>query len=183
MIEKQFKQQSLDLAANIATALGNIGFGLNLKDEELTEMQKLVKKFDETLTEFIDSRKPKFEVGDYLASDSEKLIGICGSRTSNWSLDIENAFFLKNNFVGQSIYVVKKDELRHATTEEIAEYKAALNFHKHGRKPFEVKEGDLFKVPSGGKQIVAYAEALTKPDFANGWELIKTAEELEEWLR
>jgi hypothetical protein len=35
--------------------------------------------------------------------------------------------------------------VRHATPEEIAEYESALTFHKHDRKPFEVKEGDLLE--------------------------------------
>lgn len=183
MIEKQFKQQSLDLATNIATALGNIGFGLNLKDEELTEMQKLVKEFDETLTEFIDSRKPKpkFKVGDYIVNKDGgakwigEIIEVDGKRTMcNWYDVLMNKIRTNTSLWDENSI--------HATPEEISEYKTALNFHKHGRKPFEVKEGDLVKIPSGGKQIVAYAEVLTKPDFANGWELIKTEKEVNEWL-
>ena len=76
-----------------------------------------------------------------------------------------------------------KEDTRHATPEEIAEYKVALNFHKHGREPFEVKKGDLIRTPSEKITFILNPENYKKEEFLDyGWKLLKTAEEVNEWL-
>ena len=78
---------------------------------------------------------------------------------------------------------VFKEDTRHATPTEIAEYEVALNFHKNGRKPFEVKEGDLIEYPNGQNIMIYHPDCFSKTDFLNdGFKLIKTAEEVNEWL-
>ena len=72
---------------------------------------------------------------------------------------------------------------RLSTPEEIAEYETALTFHEHGRKPFEVKEGDLIESKSGRNIIVFYPENYSMGSFLkDGWKLLKTVEEVNEWL-
>ena len=56
---------------------------------------------------------------------------------------------------------------RASTKEEIAEYEVALTFHKRGRKPFEVKEGDLIEYPNGQNIMIYYPECFSKADFLN----------------
>ena len=75
------------------------------------------------------------------------------------------------------------NKFRHATPEEIAEYEVALTFYKHGRKPFELKEGDLIRTPSKKFTFILNPENYTKEEFlVYGWKFIKTAEEVNEWL-
>lgn len=181
MNEKQFKQQSHDLIINIASTIGTFTTSLKLTDDDLARTQKLVKKFDETLAEFIDSRKPKFKVGDYVVREysDETYIGevndikenhavCCSYETVNDVICIDEIFNLEN--------------IRHATPEEIAEYKAALNFHEHGRKPFEIKDGDLVANGDGISHIVENAHNNKELFLLNNLKLLATAEELEKWL-
>lgn len=183
MIEKQFKQQSHDLVVNIASAIGTFATNLELSDDDLAKTQKLVKELSDSITEFIDSRKPKFKVGDYVVREysDETYIGevndikenhavCCSYETVNDVICIDEIFNLEN--------------IRHATPEEIAEYKAALNFHKHGRKPFEVKKGDLlFNNERVRRFFVAYPSYWQKSKFISGdFSLLKTIEEVNEWL-
>ena len=72
---------------------------------------------------------------------------------------------------------------RYATPSEIAEYEVALTFHKHGRKPFEVKDGDLIMTPNEKITLIWYSENYTKEEFLDyGWEFLKTVEEVNEWI-
>ena len=80
-------------------------------------------------------------------------------------------------------FISKVSKCRYATSEEIAEYEAALTFHKHGRKPFELKEGDLIRTPSEKFTLILNPENYTKEDFLfYGWEFRSPAEEVNEWL-
>ena len=94
-----------------------------------------------------------------------------------------NWYVIKNEyFDARFTSTVKK--CRIATPEEIAEYKVALNFHKHGRKPFEVKEGDLIESKSGRNIIVFYPENYSRVSFLkDGWGFLKTVEEVNEWIK
>lgn len=187
MDEKQFKQQSHDLVVNIASTIGTFTTGLELSDDDLAKTQKLVKELGDSITEFIDGRRPKFVVGDYVVgegdkyykgkvislieemSEDEKLLG-------SFYIPKTNEFF---NFLESDEPEINTEFSRHATPEEIAEYKAALNFHEHGRKPFEVKDGDIVEV-IGEKSFITYAKASQKKSYTeNGWKLVATVEELE----
>ena len=79
--------------------------------------------------------------------------------------------------------MIFKEDTRHATPEEIAEYEVALTFHKHGRNPFEVKRGDLIRTPSREFTFILNPENFAKDEFLDSrWEFLKTDEEVNEWL-
>lgn len=183
MNEKQFKQLAHDLVVNIASTMGTFTTDLEMTDDDLAKTQKLVKKFDEALTEFIDSRKPKFQFGDYYVIELEYVFAI-GVITGEKTDGCVTSWYSRNDNLFIEDSTEKYHNMRHATPEEIAEYKAALNFHKHGRKPFEVKEGDLIiNVKINNSFLVKDAENWSKRDFTSSdYKLLKTAEELEEWL-
>lgn len=132
--------------------------------------------------------EPEFRVGDIVASQvfSDGSFGLVrlNEVLANRLNSVDGFWYTKRDCDITKVSLgVFKEDTRHATPEEIAEYEVALTFHKHGRKPFEVKNGDLIKIPSGRNQVIAYPEGLSKIDFISGrYTLLKTAEELEEWL-
>ena len=73
---------------------------------------------------------------------------------------------------------------RLSTPEEIAEYEAALMFHDRGRKPFEVKRGDIVYLKGYDKNIfLDSGNFYEKHNFIDGdVGLVKAAEEVNEWL-
>lgn len=126
--------------------------------------------------------EPEFKVGDYVIEQNGIIISKIGEVLNG---DFWGSYYKKiNNYfsnLGGNILV--KDIERHATPEEIAEYESALIFHKHGREPFEVKEGDLIRTPSKKITFILNSENYTKEEFLDyGWEFLKTAEEVNEWL-
>ena len=126
--------------------------------------------------------EPEFKVGDYVIEQNGIIISKIGEVLNG---DFWGSYYKKinNYFSNLGGYFLVKDIERHATPEEIAEYEVALTFHKHGRKPFEVKEGDLVEYPNGQNNMIWYPEVFSKADFLNdGFKLIKTAEEVNEWL-
>ena len=134
----------------------------------------------------MESQKPKFKVGDYVTvyvNGKEKIAKIDELTENNSKA---HGLWYDRTFVDVTQdywFTSGLNEFRHATPEEIAEYEAALIFHKHGRKPFEVKEGDLIEYPNGQNNMICYPEVFSKADFLNdGFKLIKTAEEVNEWL-
>lgn len=182
MDEKQFKKLAHELVVDITSTIGTFSLELDVTDEALAKTQKLIEECAVMLAEFIDSRKPKFEVGDYLIEQNGNVISKIGEVING---EFWGSYYRKiDNYFGNLGGTIYKDEIeRLATPEEITEYESALNFHNHGRKPFEVKKGDLVKLPSGSKEVVAYSETLCKSDFTkNGRKLLATAEEVEEWL-
>lgn len=180
MDEKQFKQLAHDLVMDITSTIGTFSLELDVSDESLAKTQKLVKKFDETLTEFIDSRKPKFEVGGYYVIELEYVFAI-GVITDERSDGCVTNWYSRNDNLFIKDFSEKYHKMRNATTEEIAEYKAALNFHKRGRKPFEVKKGDLIEYDSN--KLLLSGERIAKEIFTSGkYKFLKTSEEIDEWL-
>ena len=127
--------------------------------------------------------EPKFKVGDYVTDTSDDNPFICkiekfeGNDISGiWYCVSKKLFFDK--LAGLPI-----SNSRLSTPEEIAEYKAALNFHKHGRKPFEVKEGDILRDDEGNIFSVNVPGVWNKENFTSGdYTFLKTAEEVNEWL-
>ena len=121
----------------------------------------------------------EFKVGDYVKNDP--WIGKVEQKGMN--ILIGSYYDKKNNKILSNFYAVDCDETQHATPEEIAEYESALNFHKHGRNPFEVKKGDLIRTPSEKFTFILNPENYTKEEFLDyRWEFLKTAEEVNEWL-
>ena len=86
--------------------------------------------------------------------------------------------------IQESDFVVFKEDTRHATPTEIAEYESALSFHEHGRKPFELKRGDVVYLKGYDKNIfLDSGNIYKKHNFVDGDVVfVKTAEEVNEWL-
>jgi hypothetical protein len=89
--------------------------------------------------------EPDFKVGDYVTYE-----GVVENKIAK--INSINEDELHGLWYGQEMEGIRQDcwlkgghTVRHATPEEIAEYESALTFHKHDRKPFEVKEGDLLE--------------------------------------
>ena len=153
---------------------------------ELKKLKSSVKNMIEKIDECLETLKPEFNVGDYVTVDvnGRKIIGKIDELTKN-KIEAHGLWYdqtLVN--VKQDYWFLSKGNIfRHATQEEIAEYKAALTFNKHGRKPFEVKKGDLVRTPREKFTFIWNPEYYTKEDFLDyRWGFIKTAEELNEWL-
>lgn len=130
--------------------------------------------------------EPEFKVGDVVASRI-----FCGASFALVRLneDLTNRLTLVDGFwytkrdcdIVEESFGVLKEDTRHATPEEISEYESALNFYKHGREPFEVKEGDLLENKFG--RYTAHEYSFSKEDFTVGGNtLLKTVEEVNEWL-
>lgn len=132
--------------------------------------------------------KSKFKVGDYVTIS---LLG--GKQTAIVEEILEKSetawgHWYKSETGGMEFtyWYLDSKKSRLATEEEIIEYDIAMKFHKKGRKPFEVKEGDLIE----GKfhKFIIYGEwnakeNYAKEDFIKGnYKLLKTAEEVDEWL-
>ena len=132
--------------------------------------------------------EPKFKSGDVVVS---QVFSDGGFSLVRLNEDLTNCFTSVYGFwytkrdcdIVEASFGVFKEDTRHATPEEILEYEAALTFHKHGREPFEVKEGDLIRYPNGQNIMIYHPDRFSKTDFLNdGFKLLKTAEEVSEWL-
>ena len=187
MTQEEIKNDLLIAVSEIVEAISKIG-----SDENTTEHLSVVKSRSKRLlknaSNMLDVETPEFRVGDVVASTvfgdgsfsfvqlNEDLINLLTLVNGLWYTKDECA-------IGDMSLGVFKKDTRHATPEEIAEYEAALNFHKHGREPFEVKKGDLIRTPSEKITLIWNPENYTKEGFLDyGWELLKTAEEINEWL-
>ena len=161
---------------------------MEMKQEEmkhnLQEAKSSAKKLIEKIDEYLETLKPEFKVGDYVTDTSDDDPFICkiekfeGNDISGiWYCVSKKLFFDK--LAG---FPVSNSRL--STPEEIAEYKAALNFHKHGRKPFEVKRGDVVYLKGYDKKIfLDSGNIYKKHNFIDGdVALVKTAEEVNECL-
>ena len=153
------------------------------RDELIIELEKLkssAKKLIENIDECLETLKPEFKVGDYVIEQNGNIISKIGEVLNG---DFRGSYYKKtiNYFSNLGGNILVKDIERHATPEEIAEYKAALTFHKHGRKPFEVKDGDLLESKFG--KYIAYRSLFVKENFTvEGNTFLKTVEEVNEWL-
>ena len=157
--------------------------GISESEKDLQEAKTSAKKLIEKIDEHFETLKPKFKVGDYVTDTSDDNPFICKIEKFKGN-GISGIWYC----VSKKLFFDKLPELpisnsRLSTPEEIAEYEVSLTFHKHGRKPFEVKEGDLIKYPNGQNIMIYHPDCFSKTDFLNdGFKLIKTAEEVNEWL-
>ena len=131
----------------------------NLQEVEsnLKEAKVFVKKLIEKIDEYLESLKPEFKVGDIVSSeifvDGSGIVRLEEDLTNDFS-GIEGLWYIKKDCeIKDTAFGVINKKTRHATPEEISEYEAALNFHKHGRKPFEVKRGDVVYLKGYDKNI------------------------------
>ena len=133
--------------------------------------------------------EPEFKVGDIVASKifadgSFGLVRLYEDLTNRFT-SVDGFWYIKRDCeVNEVSLGVFKEDTRHTTPEEILEYESALNFHKHGREPFEVKEGDIL---SDSETNIFFVnediEIWNKEDFISGdFTFLKTVEEVNEWL-
>ena len=131
--------------------------------------------------------EPEFKVGDYVTvyvNSKRKTAKI--DKLWEHTAEAHGLWYdqTKVNVKQDFWFTSKVSKCRHATPEEIAEYEVALTFHKHGRKPFEVKRGDIVYLRGYDKNIfLDSGNIYKKHNFVDGdVVLVKTAEEVNEWL-
>ena len=132
--------------------------------------------------------EPEFKSGDVVASQvfadgSFSLVRLNEDLTNHRTL-VDGFWYTKRDCTvyDGSLGLIKEDT-RHATPEETAEYESALQFHDHGREPFEVKEGDILGDNEGNIFFVVFPSNWKKEYFTSGhYTFLKTAEEYNEWL-
>ena len=186
--EMKYKLQEVaklhEVAFDISVSIGSFARGTLAVEKDLQEAKSSCKKLIEKIDEYLESQKPKFKVGDYVTVD-------VNGRTIIAKIDAlrENKKEAHGLWYDKTKVNVKQDywfpsglnKFRHATPEEIAEYEVALTFHKHGRKPFEVKDGDLLENKFG--KFIALKSLFVKENFTvEGNAFLKAAEEVNEWL-
>ena len=188
MTNEEMKQNISGFATYVSIAAGSLARDIKFESKESTvefdlkEAKSSAKKLIEHIDEYLEYLKPKFKVGDYVTDTSGNNPYICKIEEFEGHALVGNWYCFKDNHLDKSI-VLPISTSRLSTPEEIEEYEIALNFYRHGRKPFEVKEGDLIEYPNGHNIMIYYPEIFSKADFLNdGFKLIKTAEEIDEWL-
>ena len=176
-----------EIAFDISVSIGSFARGTSTAEADLKEAKSSAKKLIEKIDEYLEFQKPKFKVGDYVTVhvNDRTIIAKIDKLKVN---DIE----VHGLWYDRTLVNVKQDywlsselnEFRHATPEEIAEYEAALTFRKHGRKPFELKRGDVVYLKGYDKNIfLDSGNIYKKHNFIDGdVVLVKTAEEVNEWL-
>ena len=157
--------------------------------DDLSEAKSSAKKLIEKINKYLEFQEPEFKSGDIVASRifrdaSFSLVRLNEDLTNRITL-VDGFWYTKDDCaIGDMSLEVFKEDTRIATPEEITEYKVALNFHNHGREPFEVKKGDLIRTPSGKNIIAFYPENYSRVSFLkDGWEFLKTSEEVSEWIK
>ena len=152
-------------------------------ESNLSEAKSSAKKLIEKIDEYFETLKPKFKVGDYVVEQNGDVI-------SKINEVMNGRFFgsyykrFDNYFYSDNCSIFPNNIERYATPKEIAEYEVALTFHKRGRKPFEVKEGDIISDSEAEKIFVDASDFWDKEDFTGGdYTLLKTVEEVNEWIK
>ena len=182
MTQEKIKQELKEILHDVTVAVCWGLIDTSTVESDLKEAESSAKKLIEKIDECLETLKPKFNVGDYVIEQNGNIISKIGEVLNG---DFWGSYYKKiNNYFGNlGGNILVKDIERYATPEEIAEYEAALIFHKHGRNPFEVKKGDLIRTPSEEITLIWNPENFTKTEFLDwGWEFLKTAEEIDEWL-
>ena len=190
MTQEEMKQNILDLATDVSISAESFSRNIKFKmkkstaEADLQEAKSSAKKLIEKIDEYLESQKPKFKVGDYVTYE-----GVIENKIAK--IDSINEDELHGLWYEQKKEGIRQDwwlkgghTVRHATPTEILEYEMALAFHKHGRKPFEVKRGDVVYLKGYDKNIfLDSGNIYKKHNFIDGdVVLVKTAEEVNEWL-
>ena len=181
MAEEETKRYFLNESRDVSIAIENFVVDDSTTENSLSKAKSSAKKLIEKIDEYLESQKPKFKVGDYVTYE-----GVIENKIAK--IDSINEDELHGLWYEQKKEGIRQDwwlkgghTVRHATPEEIAEYEVALTFHKHGRKPFEVKDGDLLENKFG--KFIAHKSLFVKENFmVEGNAFLKTAEEVSEWL-
>lgn len=159
-----------------------------LKTKKLAHLHEAINACNKLDNKLLDEEKILvflfYKVGDYVVFDHSYGTSIAQIDTINENNKFIGLWYDKESNTFENDYKCPdKRWTRKATDAEIEEYKAALQFHEHGREPFEIKEGDLIEYPNGQNIMIYHPDCFSKTDFLNdGFKLIKTAEEVNEWL-
>ena len=187
MTQEEMKQKLHENALDVFVKAQPFYKSTSESEADLQEAKSSAKKLIEKIDDYLESLKPKFKVGDYVTvyfkdrtiiSKIDKLWEHTAEAHGLWydqtKVNVKQDFW----------FISKVSKCRYATPTEIAEYKAALTFHKHGRKPFEVKRGDVVYLKGYDKNIfLDSGNIYKKHNFVDGDViLVKTVEEVNEWL-
>ena len=181
MTQEEMKQKLKKNIFEIYGAIDSFARGISEAEADLKEAKSSAKKLIEKIDDYLESQKPKFKVGDYAVELGKYITKIekidDGMPKGCFYMPGNNHFFPIKDSV--SSYIA-----RYATPEEIAEYESALQFHKHGRKPFELKRGDVVYLKGYDKNIfLDSGNIYKKHNFIDGDVVfVKTAEEVNDWL-
>ena len=181
MTQEEMKQKLHENALDVFVKVQPFYKSTSESESDLQEAKSSAKKLIEKIDEYLENLKPKFKVGDYAVELDIFITKI--EKDDNGML--EGYFYTPgNNHFSWTKDTVSSYLARYATTEEIAECEAALNFHKHGRKPFELKRGDVVYLKGYDKNIfLDSGNIYKKHNFVDGdVVLVKTVEEVNEWL-
>ena len=181
MTQEEMKQNLQKNAFDISVAIGTFARGTLTVEADLQEAKLTAKNLIEKIDEYLESLKPKFKVGDYAVELNKYITKI--EKDDNGML--KGYFYMPgNNHFSFIKDTVSSYTARHATPEEIEEYESALSFHEHGRKPFELKRGDIIYLKGYDKNIfLDSGNIYKKHNFVDGdVVLVKTVEEVNEWL-
>ena len=191
---KEFKEKTQSKVVDI---IANLGVFTPSEIMDIKDVREAKKNFDELsdlINEYIkEYEKPKFKVGDYVVEEGEtftlgKVITLIEEYIKeddefwgSYYIPSVNKF---ENYSESGTPNIEEEHARLATQDEIAEYEAALTFHKRGRKPFELKRGDVVYLKGYDKNIfLDSGNIYKKHNFVDGdVVLVKTAEEVNEWL-
>ncbi|WP_413523076.1 hypothetical protein [Lactococcus raffinolactis] len=188
MTQEEMKQNILDWATDVSVAVESFARDIKFEmkkstvEADLKEAKSSAKKLIEKIDEYLEFQIHKFKVGDYVTFDIPnkkiaKIERLNGALHGLW-------YDTESENIKQDIYFGSGNKFRHATATEIEEYKVALTFLKHDRKPFEVKRGDVVYLKGYDKNIFSDSGNIYKKhNFVDGdVVLVKTAEEVNEWL-
>lgn len=190
MTQEKMKQNILDWSTDVSIAveavIKDIKFQMKKStvEADLKEAKSSAKKLIEKIDEYLEFLKPDFKVGDYVTVDvNDRTIIAKIDELSVNEIEVHGLWYDRTlvNVKQDYWFSSELNKIRHATPEEIAEYEVALTFHKHGRKPFEVKDGDLLENKFG--KFIAYKSLFVKENFTvEGNAFIKAVEEVNEWI-
>ena len=185
MTEEEMKRKLQRNAFDVYVAVDIVAArGISESEKDLQEAKSSAKKLIEKIEEYLEylKHKPKFKVGDYVTDTSDDDPFICKIEKIVGN-DMSGKWYCVSDKYFDRLIELPISDSRLSTPEEIAEYESALTFNKHGREPFEVKEGDLIEYPGGQNIMIYHPDCFSKTDFLNDvFKLIKTAEEVNEWL-
>ena len=179
-------QNILDLAEDVSVAVESFARDIKFEmkkstvEADLQEAKSSAKKLIEKIDEYLETLNPEFEVGDYVTDTSDDDPFICKIEEIVGN-DISGKWYcVSKNYFDKLVRLPISDS-RLSTTEEIAEYESALQFHNHSRIPFEIKEGDLLE--DTFDKFFAKSDYYDKKVFiSKGLKFLKTVEEVNVWL-
>jgi len=188
MTQEEMKRYFLNESRDVSIAIENFVVDDSTVEADLKEAKSSAKNMILKIDEYLESLKPEFKVDDYVTVyvSGRKITAKIDELTENKTVAHGLWYDRINVNVEKDFWYLKKgSKFRYATQTEITEYEASLTFHKHGRKPFELKRGDVVYLKGYDKNIfLDSGNIYKKHNFVDGdVVLVKTAEEVNEWLK